>query len=148
MAELTDFYQKLKLARACELEIGVQLEHIERLHRIAERASGGSSEYARSVAEKLAALETELNGQIDKTVDAKRGALVYLSALSGEERAVMESYFILGKDWARIAVDLAMSERRVFLLRKSAMDRLAGLYGAAAEKIKSKNDGRGSGEAV
>ncbi len=128
------FYEKLKRARACELEIGVQLEHIERLHRIAERATGRSAEYAGSVAEKLAALERELNEQIDRTVDAKRGALVYLSSLSGEERAVMESYFFLGKDWAKIAIDLSMSERRVFLLRKSAMNRLEKLYGASAER--------------
>ena len=127
---MADFYEQLKLARACELEIGVQLEHIERLRRIAERAGRGSAEYAASVAEKLAALEKELNGHIDKTVDAKREALVYLSALSGEERAVMESYFFLGKDWAKIALDLAMSERRVFLLRKSAMNKLTELYGS------------------
>lgn len=131
---MADFYKELKLARACELEIGVQLEHIERLHRIAERAAGGSAEYARSVADKLAALERELNEQIDRTVDAKRGALVYLSSLNGEERAVMESYFFLGKDWAKIAVDLSMSERRVFLLRKSAMNRLEKFYGAPAER--------------
>lgn len=130
---MADFYEKLKLARVCELEIGVQLEHIERLHRIVERAAGGSAEYAGSVAEKLAALERELNEQIDKTVDAKRGALVYLSSLGGEERAVMESYFFLGKDWARIAVDLSMSERRVFLLRKSAMNKLEKLYGEPTE---------------
>lgn len=128
------FYEKLKLARACELEIGVQLEHIERLHRIAERAAGGSAEYAGRVAEKLAALERELNEQIDRTVDAKRTALVYLSALDGEERAVMESYFFLGKDWAKIAVDLSMSERRVFLLRKSAINRLEKLYGSKERK--------------
>ena len=121
---MADFYEKLKLARVCELEIGVQLEHIERLHRIVERAAGGSA---------LAALERELNEQIDKTVDAKRGALVYLSSLGGEERAVMESYFFLGKDWARIAVDLSMSERRVFLLRKSAMNKLEKLYGEPTE---------------
>lgn len=127
---MADFYEELKLARVCELEIGVQLEHIERLRRIAERAGSGSAEYAVSVAEKLAALERELNGHIDKTVDAKRAALVYLSALNGEERAVMESYYFLGKDWARIAIDLAMSERRVFLLRKSAMNKLSELYGA------------------
>lgn len=136
---MSDYYEQLKRARAYELETSVQLEHIERLHRIAARAADGSrlhgsSEYAARIVEKLSGLERELNEQIDKTVDAKREALVYLSALSGEERAVMESYFILAKDWLRTAHDLYMSERRVYLLRKSAMDKLEKLYGKQLQK--------------
>ena len=113
----------LKRARRCELEISPQIEHVERLQRIA-RTVKGSRAYCETMLEKLAKLETEINVQIDKAVDAKRDALVYINKLSGEERGVIESYYILAKNWDQIAVDLYMSERRVYLIRKKALEKL------------------------
>ena len=113
----------LKRARQYELEISAQAEHIERLHRIG-RIARESSEYALEILEKLRCLERELNEQIDKTVDVKRKALGCISILEGEERAVIEQYYILGEDWQTIADKLYTSERRVFMLRKSALKRL------------------------
>lgn len=125
---MADVIAALERARTLELEINTQIEHIEQLHRIAKRAVE-SSAYARETVEKLARLERELNSTIDQMCDAKRDALVYISCLTGEERSVIEGYFILGKSWQRLANDLYMSERRIFLLRKSGLDKIIKRYG-------------------
>ena len=137
-----DIIKQLERARAFELEVGVEMEHIERLHRIARRVSSdgrGGTEYAVKIVEKLAELERSLNRTIDLTADAKRAALEALSLLEGEERAVLFSYYILAKDWSRTAAELYMSERRVYILRKSALEKLEkSVYG-------KRRKGRGNG---
>lgn len=124
---MADIMAALERARLYEIEITMQLEHIERLRRIASRARESTS-YSQEIVDKLYMLERELNDQIDKTVDAKREALEYISVLNGEERAVIEGYYILGETWERVADKLYMSERRVFLLRKSALLKLKDHY--------------------
>lgn len=125
---MADVIAALERARNLELEINTQIEHIEQLHRISKRAVE-SSAYARETVEKLYRLERELNSNIDRMCDAKKDALVYISYLKGEERSVIEGYYILGKSWQRLANDLYMSERRIFLLRKSGLDKLVSRYG-------------------
>ena len=125
---MADVIAALERARNLELEINTQIEHIEQLHRISKRAVE-SSAYARETVEKLYRLERELNSTIDRMCDAKKDALVYISYLKGEERSVIEGYYILGKSWQRLANDLYMSERRIFLLRKSGLDKLVSRYG-------------------
>ena len=125
---MPDVMGALQRARSMELEIQTQLEHIERLHRIANRAKNSSACAAETV-EKLAGLERELNSAIDEMVDAKREALRYISYLSGEERSVIEGYYILAKNWQQLAFDLYMSDRRVFLLRKSGLSKLLDRFG-------------------
>ena len=120
---MSDIMKILDRARAHELEISSQMEHLERLHRIAARGCQ-SRENAQHTAEKIAAFEQELNEQIDKTIDAKRTALKYINRLEGEERSVIERYFLLGETWEQIANKMYMSDRRVFLLRKSALKKL------------------------
>ena len=117
--KMADVIAVLERARSLELEIKTQIEHIEQLHRISKRAVE-SSAYAR---------ETEVNTSIDLMCDAKAEALTYISFLTGEERAVIEGYFILAKSWQRLANDLYMSERRIFMLRKSGLDKLIRRYG-------------------
>lgn len=117
----------LERAREFELEINSQLEHIERVRRIAARARE-STDYSVRIAEKLARLECKLNEQIDITVDAKLEALEYISYLRGEERGVIESYYILAMTWEQIADKMYMSDRRVYLLRKSALTKLRQRY--------------------
>ncbi|MGN1339036.1 MAG: hypothetical protein ACI4WS_01970 [Oscillospiraceae bacterium] len=124
---MPDIIGALERARTTELEVQTQVEHIEMLHRIARRARE-SSAYAAETVAKLEALERQLNSTIDEMVDAKRDALVYISSLTGEERSVIESYYILAKSWEQTALALYMSERRVFLLRKSALAKLKKRY--------------------
>ena len=138
---MADVMAVLERARLYELEISSQLEHIERLHRIAERAHD-STAYSQSIVEKLALLETELNAQIDRTVDAKLRALEYISILDGEERGVIEHYYILGENWDRIALKLFMSDRRVFLIRKRALGKLKKSYEPEHGKEDSDNGNR------
>ena len=124
---MTDFMDKLKYARQYELEIQAELEHIERLHRIM-KLPGRSAEYAQGLAEKLAALEKRLNKSIDAAVDRKNEALNLLDCLSGDERTVLYQYYILAKDWQRIADEMYLSERNVYNIRKKAINRLAARY--------------------
>ena len=86
-----------------------------------------SFEYTVQIAEKLNRLELELNNQIDLYVEAKMSALEYISLLEGEERAVIERYYLLHQEWQKIADEMYMSERRVFILRKSALKRMGAI---------------------
>ena len=124
---MPDIIGILERARSSEQEISTQLEHIERLHRISKRAQS-SPEYARQSVEKLARLERQLNDAIDKMCDAKADALRLISFLTGEERSVIEGYYILAKSWQQLSYDLYMSERRVYMLRKSALTKLLNRY--------------------
>ena len=138
---MTDFMDKLKYARQYELEIQTELEHIERLHRIM-KLPGRSAEYAQGLAEKLAALEKRLNKSIDAAVDRKNEALNLLECLSGDERTVLYQYYILAKDWQKIADEMYLSERSVYNLRKKAVEKLAARY----MKPSRSADKRASGE--
>lgn len=124
---MTELIPLLERTRAYEIETQSELEHIERLHRIAARTRENeqcSAEYAAQICEKLAQMERDLNAQVDRTADAKREVLVYISYLEGEERAVIEHYYCFGESWEKVAERLYMSTRRVFLLRKSALERI------------------------
>lgn len=126
-----NFMDKLKYARRSEIAVQTELEHIERLHRIM-RLPTRSEEYTQNLAEKLASLERRLNAAVDLAVDRKNEALNILDKLSGDERTVMYQYFILAKDWQTVARDVYLSERSVFNLRKSAVERLAAYYSELA----------------
>lgn len=122
------YLESLKRAREYELEVTAMVEEVERLHRIMNLGTS-SQKRAEMLTTKLAEYERELNDHIDRTVDAKREALEFLSILGGEERGVMFRYYILGMEWQNIAMKMFMSERRVFLLRKSALAKIAKYYG-------------------
>ena len=138
---MADVIKVLERARSMELEVSTQLEHIERLERIARRAHD-STAYAQQTVEKLARLEKQLNDCIDLMCDAKADALRYISFLTGEERSVIEGYYILAKNWQQLSYDLYMSERRVFMLRKSALEKLLKRYGGDIPQKKKKNAAR------
>lgn len=129
---MPDVMSTLRRARTMEQEIAMQLEHIERLHRISARA-GNSTAFAAQTVEKLSLLERKLNRTIDEMCDAKRDALEYISYLTGEERAVIEGYYILAKTWQKLSTELYMSERRMFMLRKSGLAKLTERFGKKAE---------------
>ncbi|MGN0651245.1 MAG: hypothetical protein ACI4KM_12480 [Oscillospiraceae bacterium] len=116
----------LEQARRYEAAITSVEAHIRRVKRIAS-APHDSFEYAVELAEKLNRLENELNREIDLYVAAKLSALEYISLLDGEERAVIERYYLLNQDWQKIADEMYMSERRVFILRKSALKRMGAI---------------------
>lgn len=124
---MTDYLEILKAARRSEFEIRAELEHIERIHRIL-KIPDRPLKYVEELTEKLAGLEETLNNNIDDAVDRKREALEILSVLIGDERTVLYRYYILGDDWRQIAEKLYISERQVFNIRKSAMDKLSERY--------------------
>lgn len=128
---MADIMAVLERARSYEQEILVNLEHIERLHRIASRASS-NAERAVKIAEKLDELERALNAQVDRTVDAKLEAYDYISILEGEERSVIERYYILAMPWREIASKMYMSDRRVYMLRSSALAKMREHFGGVS----------------
>ena len=83
-----NFMDKLKYARQSELAVRAELEHIERLHRIA-KLPGRPTETVQRLAEKLAALEARLNRTVDLAIDRKNEALDILDTLDGDERGVL-----------------------------------------------------------
>ncbi len=126
---MKDYQEILKAARHSELEVRTELEHIERIHRILN-IPNRPLKYVEELTEKLAGLEALLNDNIDSAVDRKREALEVLSALVGDERTILYRYYILGCDWRQIADNLYISERQVFNIRRSAMDKLEERYAA------------------
>lgn len=124
---MKDYWEVLKAARQSESEIRAEQEHIERIHRIL-KIPGRPLKYVEQMTEKLAELERLLNDNIDTAVDRKRLALEILSVLAGDERTVLYRYYILGDDWRRISEKMFISERQVFNIRRSAMDKLAERY--------------------
>ncbi len=139
---MINFMDKLKAARQSELAIQAETEHIERLHRIA-KLPGRPLEYSIKIAEKLAKLEKRLNASIDLAVDRKNEALNLLDNLSGNERTVLYQYYILAKDWRAVSETMYLSERMVFNLRKSAINKLVARYMNGAV---SKTENRAAGE--
>lgn len=120
----------LQPARGQELASQAHLEHIDRLQRIIWRfgRNNGTPEQAMDVIKKLEAEENQLNESIDRLVNYRAKALKYIEQLSGEEHAVIFRYYISGESWERISEKTFMSERRVYMLRKSALKKLENLY--------------------
>ena len=112
----------LERARKIEQEISVTVAHIERLKRILSLAShDNKTQYE----DKLNNLIFELEKRLDKYCDMKRDALELVNRLTGEERAVIERYYILAQPHERIAIDMYMSERTVYNVKKRALKKLS-----------------------
>ena len=144
---MSECLECLKRAREYEREVSAMVTEVERLHRIM-KLGRSSQARAEQLTTKLYKYEQELNAQIDRTVDAKREALEYLSLLSGEERGVLFRYYILAMEWQEIAMKMFMSERRGFLLRKSALAKLDKYYGGRdndADRNENKKAARACG---
>lgn len=124
---MADFLSTLKAARMSELAVRASVEHLERLHRIAA-LPGRSAEYAGRICEKLAVLERRLNEDIDRLADVKTEALNVLDRLSGDERTVLYQYYILGKEWRKIADEMYMCDRNVYKIRRRAIEKLTEIY--------------------
>lgn len=135
-----NFMDKLKFARQAELAVQAELEHIERIHRIL-KLPGRSPEQAQELTEKLARLERRLNRTIDLAVDRKNDALDLLDLLDGDERGVLYRYYILGKDWLKVADEMYLSERSVFNLRKRALGKLAALSAKPFGELENRASG-------
>ena len=120
----------LQPAREQELVSQAHLENIEMLQRIISRfgKSNGTAEGAMKVIERLEAEEHQLNASIDRLVDYRARALRYIEQLHGEEHAVIFRYYISGESWQKIADKTFMCERRVYLLRRSALKKLEKIY--------------------
>lgn len=120
----------LQPAREQELVSQAHLENIDMLQRIISRfgKNNGTAEGAMKILERLEAEEHQLNASIDRLVDYRAKALRYIEQLHGEEHAVIFRYYISGESWQKIADKTFMCERRVYLLRRSALKKLEALY--------------------
>ncbi len=120
----------LQPAREQELVSQAHIENIDLLQRIIERFGkyGGTAEGAIKILDRLEAEEKQLNESIDHLIDYRAQAMKYIEKLPGEEHAVIFRYYISGESWEKVAGKTFMSERRVYLLRKSALKKLENLY--------------------
>lgn len=120
----------LQPAREQELVSQAHIENIDLLQRIIERFGkyGGSAEGAIKILDRLEAEEKQLNESVDRLIDYRAQAMKYIEKLPGEEHAVIFRYYISGESWEKVAGKTFMSERRVYLLRKSALKKLENLY--------------------
>ena len=115
--------ETLKAARSAEMEVRGLMEELERLHRVMQFPCS-SGEKAAELSEKLAKIEKHLNIAIDSAVDRKREALSLLSRLKDDEREVLFRHYILCHNWVKISMDLFISERQVYNIRKTALAKL------------------------
>lgn len=120
----------LQPAREQELVSQAHLENIDMLQRIISRfrKNNGTAEEAMKILDRLEAEENQLNASIDRLVDYRARALKYIEQLHGEEHAVIFRYYISGESWQKIADKTFMCERRVYLLRRSALKKLEKIY--------------------
>lgn len=120
----------LQPAREQELVSQAHLENIEMLQRIISRfgKNNGTAEEAMKILNRLEAEENQLNASIDRLIDYRARALKYIEQLHGEEHAVIFRYYISGESWQKIADKTFMCERRVYLLRRSALKKLEKIY--------------------
>lgn len=126
MTENKELMELLKRARTCRYEIDAQLLHIERLHDVIDRTRDLTR--VKIYTDRLAGLEVKINASISQAADAHSAAQHLLNELHGDEKAVLYRYYILGEDWERVALNLAYSERSVFLIRKRALEKLSKIY--------------------
>ena len=77
---------------------------------------------------KLALEEEQLNRGIDSLLDCREPALKYINQLKGDEYTVIYRYYIIGQTWEKIAAEIYFSERKVYLNRRSALNKLEKIY--------------------
>lgn len=126
MTENKELMELLSSARSRRFELDAQLLHIERLHDVIDRACDLSR--VRIYTERLAELEAKINASINRAADADSKVQHLLNELNGTEKAVLYRYYILGEDWAKVALKLSFSERSVFLIRRRALKKLSRIY--------------------
>ena len=123
----------LQPVRANELTAQSLMSQIEQADRIIRKYTGmtlgkPAEKIVTDTLEKLGKYEQRLNACIDVLVERREHAEKYLNTLDGEEHAVIYAYYFAGKAWRKIAAETYMSDRRVFLLRKRALDKLEQAY--------------------
>ncbi|MGN1340310.1 MAG: hypothetical protein ACI4WS_08455 [Oscillospiraceae bacterium] len=121
--------------REQELVCQTHIKQIDMLHRIIERFGkhGGSRENMREILRKLALEEEQLNRGIDSLLDYREPALKYINQLKGDEYTVIYRYYIIGQTWEKIAAEIYFSERKVFLIRHSALNKLEKIYNSEVQ---------------
>ena len=126
----------LQPAREQELVSQAHLENIDMLQRIISRfgKNNGTAEEAMKILERLKTEEKQLNESIDRLVDYRARALKYIERLHGEEHAVIFRYYMSGESWQKIADKTFMCERRVYLLRRSALKKLEKIYAGGSNE--------------
>lgn len=115
-----------------DIQIDIKLAQARRWREIAERATtvmsltkveGGPDNGGRmGCIERAIDAEREVDAMVDELVDKKREAQVALSNMAKhEERMVLESRYLNGKEWKDIAKAMDYSEAHVYRLHNDAI---------------------------
>ena len=118
-----DVKKYLGQVRYSDMRIRGKLEELDSLHRLM-LALGGSDR----TMEKIAALQEEINRDIDNLVDLKREIVRQIRRLSQPEyQAVLEMRYLRGWTWERVAMNMHFSQGYVYDLHKDALKELSAI---------------------
>lgn len=123
---MDDVMTTLERARNIEQEVMAIVKHIERLKKILSAALYISPDNKALYEDRLNGLISELEKRLEEYCEIKRKALEIVNRLTGDERAVIERYYLLGQLYKQIMIEMHWSERQIFLLRKRALKKLTG----------------------
>lgn len=110
----------LEQARVCNNNINSKLDSLERLYLLLKHVT--RREDASPLVDKIRNLENKTNAQIDELIDLRETAGVIIATLPLEEQVVIEQYYINCLSWEKIAEKMHYSIRKIYNLRKNAVD--------------------------
>jgi len=113
---MKDAREYLSQIRCYDMRISAKLAELDSLHRLM-LAVGGSDR----TMEKIAALQEEINRDVDDLIDLKRNIVQMLRRLSKPEyQTVLELRWLRGWSWEKIAGNLHYSIGYIYALNSSA----------------------------
>ncbi len=125
----------LSQAFSLDQRINCKLEQIARLRELAEKATQTLSDMPGSATRnphrmeetiiKMIDLENEINDDIDKLIDIKRGITYLISVVTNpDEQILLELRYLCFKTWEQIAADTGYSIQNVYKLHSRALKNL------------------------
>ena len=109
-----------------------KLQQVQSLRELATRATstlsdapvGGSHNNHRmeDIIAKMIDLENEINGDIDRLVDLKRGIVAAIKSVPDpDHRVLLELRYLCFRSWGEIAADMRYSKDNIFKLHAKAL---------------------------
>jgi hypothetical protein len=125
----------LSQARWLDMRINSKLLQVESLHSLATKATSTLSDAPHSenrnvhrmeeIIFKIIALENEINENIDKLVDLKRGITECIQSVENMEyQSLLEKRYLCLMTWEQIAAENGCSVRNIHLMHGEALNKV------------------------